>query len=61
MDEDDLSSAVSTEVAAQVMDRLKISAKRARYVGRPASASTAAGQMSRHMKELQAFINEAFA
>jgi 2-oxoglutarate dehydrogenase E1 component len=43
------------------LDRLKISAKRARYVGRPASASTAAGQMSRHMKELQAFINEAFA
>ena len=34
---------------------------RARYVGRPASASTAAGQMSRHMRELQAFINEALA
>ncbi len=33
-------------------ERLKIKAKRARYVGRPASASTAAGQMSRHMKEL---------
>ncbi|HEX5379343.1 MAG TPA: 2-oxoglutarate dehydrogenase E1 component [Phenylobacterium sp.] len=43
------------------LDRLKISAKRARYVGRPASASTAAGQMSRHMRELQAFITEAFA
>jgi 2-oxoglutarate dehydrogenase E1 component len=43
------------------LDRLKISAKRARYVGRPASASTAAGQMSRHVKELQAFITEAFA
>ncbi len=43
------------------LDRLKVTAKRARYVGRPASASTAAGQMSRHMKELQTFINEAFA
>ena len=32
--------------------KLKIKAKRARYVGRPASASTAAGLMSRHLKEL---------
>src|SRR5580693_7093274 len=31
--------------------RLQINAKRARYVGRPASASTAAGLMSRHTKE----------
>ncbi len=43
------------------LDRLKIKAKRARYVGRPASASTAAGQMSRHLKELEAFLTEAFA
>jgi 2-oxoglutarate dehydrogenase E1 component len=43
------------------LDRLKIKAKRARYVGRPASASTAAGQMSRHMRELQTFLTEAFA
>ncbi|MES3028974.1 MAG: 2-oxoglutarate dehydrogenase E1 component [Pseudomonadota bacterium] len=43
------------------LDRLKVKAKRARYVGRPASASTAAGQMSRHMKELQTFLAEAFA
>ena len=41
--------------------RLKIQAKRARYVGRPASASTAAGLMSRHMKELETFLAEAFA
>ena len=41
--------------------RLKISAKRARYVGRPASASTAAGLMSRHLKELETFLAEAFA
>ncbi len=39
----------------------EIKAKRARYVGRPASASTAAGQMSRHQKELQTFLDEAFA
>ena len=41
--------------------RMKISAKRARYVGRPASASTAAGLMSRHLKELESFLTEAFA
>ena len=41
--------------------RLQVSAKRARYVGRPASASTAAGLMSRHTKELKAFLAEAFA
>jgi 2-oxoglutarate dehydrogenase E1 component len=41
--------------------RLQIAAKRARYVGRPASASTAAGLMSRHTKELKAFLTEAFA
>ena len=35
--------------------------KRARYVGRPASASTAAGLMSRHLKELDAFLTDAFA
>ena len=43
------------------LERLKIKAKRARYVGRPASASTAAGLMSRHLKELDAFLTEAFA
>ena len=43
------------------LERLSIKAKRARYVGRPASASTAAGQMSRHLKELEAFLTEAFA
>jgi 2-oxoglutarate dehydrogenase E1 component len=43
------------------LERLNIAAKRARYVGRPASASTAAGLMSRHLKELDAFLKEAFA
>ena len=43
------------------LDRMSIKAKRARYVGRPASASTAAGLMSRHLKELETFLTEAFA
>jgi 2-oxoglutarate dehydrogenase E1 component len=41
--------------------KLKVTAKRARYVGRPASASTAAGLMSRHMRELATFLAAAFA
>ncbi len=36
-------------------------AKRARYVGRPASASTAAGAMSKHLAQLKAFLDDAFA
>jgi 2-oxoglutarate dehydrogenase E1 component len=43
------------------LERLNIKAKRARYVGRPASASTAAGLMTRHLRELEAFLTEAFA
>jgi 2-oxoglutarate dehydrogenase E1 component len=43
------------------LDRMKVTAKRARYVGRPASASTAAGLMSRHKKELDTFLAQAFA
>ena len=35
--------------------------KRPRYVGRPASASTAAGTMSKHLAQLRAFVDEAFA
>jgi 2-oxoglutarate dehydrogenase E1 component len=34
---------------------------RARYVGRPASAATAVGLMSKHLAQLQAFLSEAFA
>ncbi len=34
--------------------------KRPRYVGRQASASTATGLMSKHLAELQAFLNDAF-
>jgi 2-oxoglutarate dehydrogenase E1 component len=35
--------------------------KRPRYIGRPASASTAAGTMSKHQAQLRAFLEEAFA
>ena len=43
------------------LERLAMKARRARYVGRPASASTAAGLMTRHLKELETFLTEAFA
>ncbi len=43
------------------LEKMDLKSKRARYVGRPASASTAAGLMSRHLKELDAFTSEAFA
>ena len=36
-------------------------AKRARYAGRPATAATAVGVMSKHLAQLQAFMDEAFA
>jgi 2-oxoglutarate dehydrogenase E1 component len=34
---------------------------RARYAGRPAAASTAVGQMSKHLEQLNAFMNDAFS
>jgi 2-oxoglutarate dehydrogenase E1 component len=43
------------------LERSETQMKRARYVGRPASASTAAGLMTRHQKELQTFLAEALA
>jgi 2-oxoglutarate dehydrogenase E1 component len=36
-------------------------AKRARYVGRPASAATATGLMPSHLKQLKTFLDEALA
>jgi len=41
--------------------KLKVNAKRARYVGRQASASTAAGLMSRHLRELHLFLDQALS
>jgi 2-oxoglutarate dehydrogenase E1 component len=45
----------------RVLDFIKVKNTRPRYVGRPASASTATGLMSRHLKELKAFLDEALA
>lgn len=44
-----------------VLDHSGAKVKRPRYAGRPASASTAVGQMSKHLAQLQAFLDEAFA
>ena len=43
------------------LEKLDVTARRARYVGRPATASTATGLMSKHLKELETFLDEAFA
>jgi 2-oxoglutarate dehydrogenase E1 component len=45
----------------RVLEFIKAKNTRPRYVGRPASASTASGLMSRHLKELKAFLDEALA
>ncbi len=44
-----------------VLDHSGAKVKRARYAGRPASASTAVGLMSKHLAQLQSFLDEAFA
>ncbi len=45
----------------RVLDFISAKNPRPRYVGRPASASTATGLMSRHLKELKTFLEDAFA
>ncbi|MGO9170712.1 MAG: 2-oxoglutarate dehydrogenase E1 component [Rhodomicrobium sp.] len=42
-----------------VLDHIGASCRRPRYAGRPASASTAAGLMSKHTAELHAFLDDA--
>jgi 2-oxoglutarate dehydrogenase E1 component len=42
-----------------VLDYIEAKHRCPRYVGRPASASTATGLASKHMRELQAFLDEA--
>ncbi len=44
-----------------VLEQMGRPGERPRYVGRPASASTATGLMRKHLQELQAFLEEAFA
>jgi 2-oxoglutarate dehydrogenase E1 component len=44
-----------------VMDQMGRAGQRPRYVGRPASASTATGLMRKHLQELRDFLEEAYA
>ena len=44
-----------------VLDHLSIKAKRARYVGRPASAATATGLASKHASEQRSLVEQALA
>ena len=44
-----------------VLGQIEAKHPRARYVGRPASAATATGSMSRHLAELAQFMDEALA
>jgi 2-oxoglutarate dehydrogenase E1 component len=45
----------------RVLEFIKMKHTKPGYAGRPASASTATGLMSRHLKELKAFLDEALA
>jgi 2-oxoglutarate dehydrogenase E1 component len=42
-----------------VLNQIEAKHRRARYSGRPASASTAVGQMSQHLAQLKQFLDEA--
>ncbi|MBN9348985.1 MAG: 2-oxoglutarate dehydrogenase E1 component, partial [Devosia sp.] len=44
-----------------VLDQMGKGGDRPRYVGRPASASTATGLMRTHLAQLQTFLDEAFS
>ncbi|MEX0745328.1 MAG: 2-oxoglutarate dehydrogenase E1 component [Phycisphaeraceae bacterium] len=44
---------------AWVLDHIEAKHRRPRYAGRPSSAATATGLMSKHVRELQAFVDEA--
>jgi 2-oxoglutarate dehydrogenase E1 component len=43
------------------LQQVGASSTRARYAGRPAAASTAVGQMSKHLEQVNAFLNDVFA
>ena len=42
-----------------VLNQISAKHRRPRYAGRPASASTAVGQMSKHLAQLKQFLDEA--
>ncbi|MGH6990406.1 MAG: 2-oxoglutarate dehydrogenase E1 component, partial [Stellaceae bacterium] len=44
-----------------VLNQIGAEYKQTRYAGRPASASTAVGQMSKHLAQLKQFLDEALA
>ena len=51
----------SSPISTGCWTRWAAASDRPRYVGRPASASTATGLMRTHLAQLQAFLEEAFA
>jgi 2-oxoglutarate dehydrogenase E1 component len=42
-----------------VLNQIEAKHRRPRYTGRPASASTAVGQMSLHLAQLKQFLDDA--
>jgi 2-oxoglutarate dehydrogenase E1 component len=42
-----------------VLNQIQAKHRSLRYAGRPASASTAVGQMSKHLAQLKQFLDEA--
>ncbi|MTI17829.1 2-oxoglutarate dehydrogenase E1 component [Rhodobacteraceae bacterium RKSG542] len=44
-----------------VLEHVEAKVRRPRYVGRPAAAATATGLMSKHLAQLQAFLDDAFS
>jgi 2-oxoglutarate dehydrogenase E1 component len=44
-----------------VLDQIGTKNKTLSYAGRPAAASPAVGQMSKHLAQLKAFLDEALA
>jgi 2-oxoglutarate dehydrogenase E1 component len=44
-----------------VLNQVGRKGQRARYIGRPASAATATGVMSKHLTQLKAFLDDAYA
>jgi len=44
-----------------VVNQLGRKGQRAHYIGRPAAAATATGVMSKHLAQLKAFLDEAYA
>ena len=43
----------------EILNQISAKNRTVRYAGRPASASTAVGQMSKHLAQLKQFLDEA--